>query len=378
MADPHPKTLKDKIRQLISDTGPLGIDAYMELCLTDPDFGYYVTRDPLGKPGDFITAPEISQMFGEVIGAWCAHMWVELGQPSEFALVEPGPGRGTLMHDILRTANLLPGFQEAARIILIEASPVLQAQQKSRLEAFADKIEWQDEFSALPDMPMILVANEFIDALPIRQLQRSPAGWSERGVSIDDDDNLAWIILDGPDLEPLVSPSLRQLDEDTIIEIAPQRNGIAAMIGHHLGQHAGVALIIDYGYDNVMPGDSFQAVKSHEFANPLEDPGNADLTAHVDFSSLAKAASAAGGKVWGPLPQGTFLEQLGIVPRAEQIMAANPDRKERITRDLARLTASDQMGMLFKAMVIASPNLSAPAPFPPAPPAPLAENRDSE
>ncbi len=366
------ETLKDKIRQRISGEGSLSVEAYMELCLTDPDFGYYVTRDPLGKPGDFITAPEISQMFGEVIGAWCAHMWVELGQPSEFALVEPGPGRGTLMNDVLRTANLLPGFQEAARVFLIEASPVLQVQQKSRLEAFADHIEWRDEFSTLPAMPMIMIANEFVDALPIRQLQRSATGWAERGVGIDDDGKLTWATLDGPDLEPLVPPSLRKLGENTIIEISPQRNGVAAMIGQHLNQHAGAALIIDYGYDSVMPGNSFQAVKSHEFADPLEDPGNADLTAHVDFSSMAKAASAAGGKVWGPLPQGTFLQELGITPRADQIMAANPDRKERIGRDLARLTASDQMGMLFKAMVIASPNLPSPAPFPPA------ENRDSE
>ncbi len=360
-----PDTLLEKLKEQIAATGPISVDAYMALCLTDPDFGYYVTRDPLGKPGDFITAPEISQMFGEVIGAWCAHMWVELGRPGEFALIEAGPGRGTLMQDILRTACQLPGFREAVRCVLVEASPVLRAQQKSKLESEIDRIEWRDDFTTLPEIPMIMVANEFADALPVRQFQRGPSGWSERGIGVGADGQLEWAMLDGPDLEPLIPPALRRADVGKIVEIAPERDGFAATIGHHLSQYPGAALVIDYGYEGPMPGDSFQAVKAHDFADPLHDPGNADLTAHVDFSALAKAARAGGARPWGPIPQGTFLEQLGIGPRAEQIIAANPERHERVARDLERLTAADKMGMLFKALVIASPNLAAPPPFPP-------------
>jgi NADH dehydrogenase [ubiquinone] 1 alpha subcomplex assembly factor 7 len=360
-----PDTLLEKIKDRIAATGPLSVEAFMELCLTDPDFGYYVTRDPLGKPGDFVTAPEISQMFGEVIGAWCAHMWVEIGRPGEFALVEAGPGRGTLMQDILRTACQLPGFREAVQCVLIEASPVLRAQQKSKLENQIDHIAWQADVTSLPNIPMILIANEFADALPVRQFLRGPSGWFERGIGIGADGLLEFIILDGPDLEPLIPPALRRADVGQIVEISPQRDGFAATIGHHLSQNPGAALVVDYGYEGPMPGDSFQAVKAHEFADPLQDPGNTDLTAHVDFSALAKAARSSGARAWGPIPQGTFLEQLGVGPRAEQIIAASPERRERVTRDLERLTAADKMGMLFKALVIASPNLDAPPPFPP-------------
>ena len=295
-------SLIDKIREQVEATGPLGVDAYMVLCLTDPDFGYYVTRDPLGKPGDFITAPEISQMFGEVIGAWCAHMWVELGRPGEFALVEAGPGRGTLMQDILRTASQVPGFDEAVQGVLVEASPVLRDQQKSKFEGRIAKIEWHDDLSFLPEMPTILIANEFIDALPIRQFLRQPAGWQERDVTIGKDGRLAWTILDGPNLEALIPPALRQVDYGQIVETAPERDGIAATIGRHLTRHSGAALIIDYGYQGPMPGDSFQAIKAHDFADPLVDPGDADLTAHVDFSTLAKAAGAAGAPILGAYP----------------------------------------------------------------------------
>ncbi len=360
-----PDSLFEKIQDQIAATGPLGVEAYMELCLTDPDFGYYVTRDPLGKPGDFVTAPEISQMFGEVIGAWCAHMWVELGRPAEFALVEAGPGRGTLMQDILRTACQLPGIRDAVRCVLVEASPVLRVQQKSKLEGETDRITWQSDFATFPEMPMILIANEFVDALPVRQFQRGPSGWFERGIGVGVDAQLEWTMLDSPDLEPLVPPALRRTDVGQIVEIASRRDGFAATIGHHLSQHPGAALIIDYGYEGPMPGDSFQAVKAHEFADPLLDPGNADLTAHVDFGAFSKAARSSGARAWGPIPQGTFLEQLGIGPRAEQIIQANPERRERVARDLERLTAADKMGMLFKALVIASPNLEAPPPFPP-------------
>lgn len=357
--------LKNKIKTLIAANGPMPVNQFMTLCLTDPDHGYYVTRDPLGSDGDFITAPEISQMFGEVIGAWCAHIWIEMGRPGEFALIEPGPGRGTLMRDILRTTAQLPGFNEAAQVVLVEAGTALVKIQKERLADTAANITWQTSLASLPELPTILIANEFIDALPIRQLEKTGDGWRERGVGISDAGELAWGYSGKTDLESLVPPALRTMDAGTIVEIAPERNGVAAMLCRHLLNYSGAALFIDYGYDGVMPGDSFQAVKGHEYADPLEEPGAADLTAHVDFSALAKAAVAEGAQTWGPIPQGTFLEQLGIRPRAEQLIEANVDASERITAALARLTGNDQMGMLFKALAITSPGMAAPPPFPP-------------
>ncbi len=355
--------LLDHIRNKINSSGPLPLEDYMELCLAHPEYGYYPTRDPLGASGDFVTAPEISQMFGEIVGAWCANIWLTLNRPDPFLLVELGPGRGTLMSDMLRTAGQLPGFATAARICLVETSPVLIARQKEKLLPITENIRWFENIDELPEGPAIVVANEFFDALPIRQLIRIGDRWQERAVGLDDTGSLKWTHLDGNDLEPLVAPDLRASEAETIVEVAPVRSGAVTQIANRYGEHPGATLIIDYGYSGPQAGDSFQAVRNHAYTNPLADPGAGDLTTHVDFNGLAHAASAAGANAYSPMPQGAFLESLGIGPRADQLREANPDNKSGIDIDLARLVSPDQMGALFKVLMFTSPDLPPPPPY---------------
>jgi len=336
--------LIDRIRQRINLQGPISIADYMHMCLLDPDQGYYATRDPLGAAGDFITAPEISQMFGEVIGLALAQAWMDQGSPSPFTLAEAGPGRGTLMADILRATRGVPGFHDAMRLVLIEASPTLRNIQADTLADYTPA--WTDSFDDLPKRPLYFVANEFFDALPIRQFQRQGQGWAEHVVTTDGD-ALAFALT-----TPLPLPELAHRLEDTadgdIVELSPEAAPIVATLGQRIATHGGAALIIDYG-DWRSQGDTFQALQKHEPASPLAAPGQADLTAHVDFEALANAAAPA--RASAMTPQGVFLERLGITSRAESL--ARRLSGEALQTHIAahrRLTHPQEMGTLFKVL----------------------------
>ncbi|MFD1159154.1 class I SAM-dependent methyltransferase [Roseovarius aestuarii] len=335
--------LRTHLIRRITAGGPITLAEYMSDCLLHPEHGYYATRDPLGAAGDFITAPEISQMFGELIGLCLAQSWLDQGAPSPFVLAETGPGRGTLMADLLRATQKVPGFHEAMQIQLIERSEPLKVQQRTTLNR--ENITWQDDLSTLPDLPLFLVANEFFDALPIRQFQRDGKGWRERQVGVHEA-GLAFR-LSGP-----VAPiELKHRVEDTrsgdIVEICPSGVLMAEEIGRHIATRGGTALIVDYG-DWRSQGDTFQALAAHASVDPLARPGQADLTAHVDFEALAHATPSCHSRL---TPQGVFLERLGITTRA-QALAKNLSG-EALQNHIAahrRLTHSAEMGTLFKVL----------------------------
>jgi NADH dehydrogenase [ubiquinone] 1 alpha subcomplex assembly factor 7 len=353
------RTIARRIRR----EGPLSVAAFMAIALHDPAHGYYARRRPVGGAGDFVTAPEISQIFGELIGLWCADLWQRIGRPEPVIVCELGPGRGTLMADLLRAAAALPAFRRALRLYLVEASPLLRAEQRRRLAAarpvFAASLD------ALPPGPLLLVANEFLDALPIRQLVRGRAGWRERLVTLDPTGRL--VFADGPEspaLALLVPLELREAPPGTIVEICPPAAALAASLGTRLAQQPGAALILDYGYFPSRPGPTLAAVRRHRPASIFEHPGAADLSAHVDFAAVAAAARGAGGVVWGPLPQGRFLLALGAAARlAALTAAARPEQREGLEEGLRRLIDPEQMGTLFKVLAVTSPGLPAPAGF---------------
>lgn len=315
-------------------SGPMPLDEYMQLCLLHPEHGYYATRDPFGTQGDFTTAPEISQMFGEMIGLALAQSWLDQGRPAPFTLAEIGPGRGTLMADILRAIRGVPGMREAAQVVLIEASAHLRQVQRDRLDGI-QHIEHADE---LPDRPLFLVANEFFDALPIKQHQRVAGGWSERVIALDGAGRLMLGLaapVPGPDA-PL----------GEIREVCGAAPGITMAVARRIAQHGGCAIVIDYG-TWAGRGDSFQALRRHRPDDPLAHPGEADLTAHVDFAPLAMIAQAAGTRVSAMIPQGTWLLRLGIAARAQRLEQAGDAGA---MAALHRLTAPGEMGHLFKVL----------------------------
>ncbi|SMF46181.1 NADH dehydrogenase [ubiquinone] 1 alpha subcomplex assembly factor 7 [Tistlia consotensis] len=340
--------------------GPLSLAEYMAVALGHPRHGYYATRDPLAR--DFTTAPEISQMFGELLGLWLVERWQALGSPPAVRLVELGPGRGTLMADLLRAARLVPGFLTAAELHLVETSPVLRERQRQALAGQA--VQWQERFEQVPDGPLLLVANELFDALPIRQFQRTARGWAERQIGLSaDGGGLAWGL--GPELPEAALPGLPAAGPGEIAEVSPAGQRLAASIGERLARQGGAALILDYGYAPSQAGDTLQALRGARPADPLDAPGEADLTAHVDFAALAAAAGAAGARAWGPVGQGAFLEALGIRERAAILQrGADEGRRAEIAAALARLTAPKQMGHLFKALALTGPDAPAPAGFP--------------
>ncbi|MFC3629595.1 class I SAM-dependent methyltransferase [Paracoccus angustae] len=328
--------LADIIAARIRAAGPITLADYMEICLLHPRFGYYATRDPFGAKGDFTTAPEIHQMFGELCGLALAQAWMDQGRPAPFTLAEPGPGRGTLMADMLRAIRLVPGMAEAARVALIEASPHLRRIQRNRLGPAAHL----DSVEELPDKPLFLIANEFFDALPIRQYQRTEAGWAERMVGLSDD-GLRFGL--GPVVQ--VPRSGRPGD---VVEECPAAPAIVEAIARRIAAHGGAAILVDYGGWNGY-GDTFQALRDHAPEDPLARPGEADLTAHVDFAPLAAAAVRAGAVASRPIRQGDWLLSLGAAQRAERLTAAGDATA---TAALRRLTHPDEMGHLFKAMAI--------------------------
>ena len=339
--------LLERLARLIAEGGPISVADYMAHCLGDPEHGYYMTRDPLGAAGDFTTAPEVSQMFGEIVGAWLVHAWRRAGAPAPIRLVELGPGRGTLMADILRVARLDPDFLATARLHLVETSPVLRAKQAETLAKSPLRPTWHGAFSEVPAGPLFLVTNEFFDALPVRQFVRAGGEWRERVVGLVPDGGLRFGI--GPNFLP-DGPAA---PEGSILEISPARNALAAEIGRRIAADGGAAIILDYGQDQNGIGDTFQAVRRHGYTDPLAAPGEADLTAHVDFAALARAAEAEGAYCHGPIAQGYFLKFLGLVERAAQL---KPGKDAAAAADIdaavERLAGPDQMGTLFKVMTI--------------------------
>ncbi len=351
--------LEAEIRRLIGIAGPMPIAQYMRLCLTHPQYGYYINRDPFGAGGDFITAPEISQMFGEIVGLWLASVWQQLGAPENIRLIELGPGRGTMLIDAVRAAKAVPGFQAAIVLHLVEISPALQKVQERRLESLGLPVLWHSALEEVPAGPCLIVANEFIDALPIHQAVKQKDGWHESAVVIGADGALAIGAMREPlaHFEATLPRGLRQSPEGSIYEWRP--DAVTLEIGRRVRKD-GAALLIDYGHAWYGLGETLQAVAGHTFADPLRSPGEVDLTAHVDFQALAQAAESIGGRVHGPVAQRDWLRRLGIDQRAAALKAHAPYGKStEIDQALSRLTASGARGMgeLCKVLAIADPKL---------------------
>lgn len=358
-----------KLTDRIRSEGVIPVSAFMAEALFDPVAGFYATKDPLGAGADFITAPEISQMFGEVIGLWAAQAWIDMGSPARVQLIELGPGKGTLMHDILRTARVVPGFLNAAEVTLVEASPALKMVQGRVLADSPVQISWADRIEKAPGGPAVLIANEFLDCLPIRQAIRSGGVWRERCVGLHPEDETHFAFLPGPALSELdialIPEALRDLPEGSLVELRPGDRQVADALALRFSRHKGRALFIDYGPATSEPGDTLQAIRQHEKVDPLDRPGTADLTARVDFESFAKAAIELGLEVHGPAPQRDFLAALGIAQRTQMLAGKVPEKREVLLRQLDRLTGEDQMGVLFKALCLSSEGLPAPAGLPP-------------
>lgn len=355
------KILKDRIRR----DGPISIADYMALCLGDPELGYYMTRDPLGAKGDFTTAPEISQVFGELIGLWCAVTWQHMGAPSPVRLVELGPGRGTLIADALRATGVVSGFNEAARVHLVETSPVLRGIQKETLSSHAKRVEWHESLADVPAGATIIIANEFLDALPVRQFMLRGEDWFERCVGIADDGALEFRLSPAPLNDTSRIPdSIRKTARDgDIAEVCQAMGDIMRTIAARSETAPAAALFIDYGHIESAPGDTLQAVRAHGYMSPLAAPGHDDLTAHVDFARLTGLAQSAGLKAHGPMTQGAFLMALGLQERTQRLAAnASEETAHSILSGAKRLAEPGQMGELFKVLAVTAPGLQ-PPPF---------------
>jgi NADH dehydrogenase [ubiquinone] 1 alpha subcomplex assembly factor 7 len=339
--------LENIIIEMIEAEGPIGIDRYMALCLGHPVHGYYMSRDPFGAAGDFTTAPEISQIFGELIGVWCMNAWVELGSPAKFALVELGPGRGTLMADLLRAAKAVPEFTAAAQVHLVEMSPVLRASQLAKL---GNAVTWHETVASLPALPSLIIANEFFDALPIRQFEMRDGQTYERAVGVEDGK-----------LKLGLAPTDKIFANDGVYEISSVSLAVAEDLGAHLNTCGGAALVIDYGHVHSAAGDTLQAVKAHAFCDVVETPGEADITAHVDFEALGKGFGAL---ILPMLTQGQFLKAMGLEMRVEKLAAKlEGEARTDFLKAAARLVDSDQMGDLFKVMCVVKKGGAAIYPF---------------
>jgi SAM-dependent MidA family methyltransferase len=347
-----PAPLAARIAELIAVQGPISVAQYMTLALHDAQSGYYATRDPLGA--DFITAPEISQMFGEMLGLWCVQVWEDQGRPQNLRLVELGPGRGTLMADMLRAMKQAPDMK--VDVVMVEASPVLQAIQRRTLRDSGASIVWKTHFDEeLADRPLLLVANEFFDALPIRQYAKTQRGWCERMV-VEKDSALSFALAPSALPPSAIPPERAAAPDGGIYETSPASTALAEEIARIVAVKGGGALILDYGYSGPGGfGETLQAVKANAFADVLADPGSHDLSAHVDFAAMAEAGRRGGAIVHGPRGQGEFLVRLGLARRAEQLMKANPAKAKSIYAALERLIHPAQMGTLFKALAFLPP-----------------------
>ena len=345
--------LKERLARLIATAGPIPVCDYMAACLFDPEAGYYTTREPFGVAGDFTTAPEISQMFGELVAVWAYSAWAAMGRPMPMALAEIGPGRGTLMADMLRTLDRLDtGFVTRARVALIEASPRLAALQKERLSSGRGRPTWFAGIGALPAVPLVLVGNELFDALPVRQFVRTAQGWRERMIALDDNDELVFVAGSAGIDAALLPPEASHAAEGALFEIAPAREALMDTIAERIAEDGGAALFIDYGHLRPGLGDTLQAMRKHAYDDVFAHPGEADLTSHVDFSALATVAATHGLKTH-MTTQGEFLLGLGLMERAGSLGAnAGDDVRERLQGEVERLAGPEAMGNLFKVICI--------------------------
>jgi len=357
-------TLLDEIKTMIAERGPITVERYMQMALGHSEFGYYMNRDPFGATGDFTTSPEISQMFGELIGLWAAEVWSSMGAPKSVHLVELGPGRGTMMSDALRAARIVPDFRDALDVWLVETSPALATIQHDLLIDAGAAVSWVQTLKDVPEGPAIVVGNEFLDALPVRQFVRVSGQWRERMVRLNGGGELAFDVARAP--EPFINANA---PNGEILEVNASGHRFMYELGARLVKQGGVALLIDYGHSVTGFGDTLQALRAHRHVGPLTAPGDCDLTAHVDFAAMGRSASAAGAAVHGPIDQGDFLRAIGIDLRTKALVdRANPQRADEFQRARARLVGKGQgeMGALFKVMVISDRKLRTPPGFYPA------------
>jgi NADH dehydrogenase [ubiquinone] 1 alpha subcomplex assembly factor 7 len=352
----------------IKAEGPLSVADYMAEALGNQRFGYYMTREPFGQHGDFVTAPEVSQMFGELIGLWVADYWLKSGTPERLALIELGPGRGTLMADALRAIKAVPGLSKALRLHLVEMSPRLRDLQKQTLPPLTPDIKWHGQLAqaieAAKGAPLIIIANEFFDALPIHQLVSTASGWHERLVGLDEaGGNFTPLLAATPSLlSVMLAPHVALTPIGSLAEICPAGLQVIKEIASALEAQGGAALIIDYGTVTSAAGDSLQALTRHQYSDPFKNPGQADITAHVDFAALGRAASSA--RTHGPVTQARFLENMGINARAQSLKAgATEAQAHDIDEALKRLTDENEMGSLFKVLGLTAPSGPLPAGF---------------
>jgi NADH dehydrogenase [ubiquinone] 1 alpha subcomplex assembly factor 7 len=350
------------LKNLIRADGPISVAEYMRICLTASGDSYYRRGDPFGVAGDFVTAPEVSQVFGELIGLWCADVWRQLGAPKRFSLVELGPGRGTLMRDALRAARIVPGFLDAVSVVLVEVSAALRRVQRDTLSDTTAPVHWHDAFDDLDAQgPIVVVANEFFDALPVRQFVRTAQGWSERCVGLDATGSLTF----GLSPAGAAPSSVPDAPVGALVEMSPARVAVARAIGERIAAGEGAALVVDYGFAGPAVGDTLQAIKAHAFVDVLSEPGSADLTSHVDFTALGQAFEDGGARIYPLATQGNFLHALGAIQRVAKLKA-NASAAQAADLDSAhhRLTAPEAMGSLFKVLCAVMPSTLQPAGFP--------------
>lgn len=340
-------SLKARLVAEIAADGPMRVDAFVLRCLWDPRDGYYATRPTFGAGGDFLTAPHVSQIFGELLGLWAVQAWMDLGRPAAFSLVELGPGDGLLMADLLRAARVAPDFLAAADLVLVEPSRPLRERQRAALAGAPLTPSYAADLTAIDaDRPMLVVANEVLDCLPARQFVRIEGGWAERRIGVDGDGELSFALAAPP--AGFVAPA--EAAPGQVVEVSAAQEGFAAALAGRVATAGGAALLIDYGRDAPGVGDTLQALRDHRKTDPLADPGRCDLTMWADFPAVASAARAQGAVVAGPLPQGTFLRRLGLDARVAALARAAPDLAVVMARQASRLADNDGMGALFKAI----------------------------
>lgn len=357
--------LSARLKERIARKGPISVAEYMEACLADQDGGYYRSRQPIGADGDFITAPEVSQIFGELLGLWAVAVWQSMGEPKPVFVAELGPGRGTLMSDAMRAWRSVPEFLENVIVMLVETSPVLREVQQTALYGADLPIEWRGTIEDIPHGPLIVIANEFVDALPVRQLVWHEPEWRERCVRIGPHGGF-----DFCEGSAIHDDSLLQfaggldVPDGSILEIRPAVNALVSTFAARAQSAPFAALIIDYGHEQTACGDTLQAISQHRFADPLETPGEVDVTAHVDFAALKDAALAQGLAAYGPIPQGAFLLQLGLEARRNRLSeGATEEQRQALITETSRLVDPSAMGLLFKALAITNRGLAPPPPF---------------